>query len=80
MSRRSSVIDFSFPENRDPEDKGDRLPEPPRSPWRADLLILLAASVATVGTFLFEAWQDTRSDAVVKSAPAPEITQARPPG
>lgn len=78
------MIDFSFPENRDPEDNGDRPPEPPPqpkpSPWRADLLILLAASAATVVTFLFEAWQDTRSDTVVKSAPAPEITQARPPG
>ena len=81
MSRRSSVIDFSFPENNDSNDK-DRPPappDPPRPPWRADLLILLAASLATIGTFLFEAWNNTQSSAVV-TTPNLEVAQPDPPG
>ena len=81
MSRRSSVIDFSFPENNGGNDK-ERPPlrHPPRPPWRADLLILLAASVAALGTFLFEAWERTHPSTVVKSGSTPEIAQPRPPG
>lgn len=68
MSRRSSVIDFSFPENR-PD--GERVmplePEPkqPVSPWRADLLILLAAALAALGTFLYEAWTRTHPETML---------------
>lgn len=84
MSRRSSVIDFSFPENNGGNDKNRTPSSPPdhrpRPPWRADLLILLAAALATLGTFLFEAWERTHTNTVVKSTPAPEIAQPRPPG
>lgn len=66
------MIDFSFPGNNDPGDDGDDgrrgNPEPPpRTPpsWRTDLLILLAAAVAAIGTFLYEAWQRTRPETLV---------------
>lgn len=75
------MIDFSFPENSDDgEKRPPPLPPPePRPPWRADLLILLAAALATIGTFLFEAWNNTQSSAVV-TTPNPEVAQPDPPG
>ena len=81
MSRRSSVIDFSFPENNDSngKDRPPAPPEPPRPPWRADLLILLAAAFAALGTFLFEAWERTHSDTVV-TTPTLEVARPDPPG
>lgn len=72
------MIDFSFPANSDPgDDEGDdrqgkaepppRKPLPPRipPPWRTDLLILLAAALAAIGTFLYEAWQRTHPETLV---------------
>ncbi len=72
MWRRSSVTGSSFPENSDPgdgdEERRAREAEPPPRmppPWRADLLILLAAALAAIGTFLFEAWQRTHPETLV---------------
>ena len=69
MSRRNSVIDFSFPENRPDGERAMPLePEPPEqpvSPWRADLLILLTAALAALGTFLYEAWTRTHPETML---------------